>query len=56
VDANRNYDLTDDEAVEVPKRIKRDDGVIIKIKRTYEGPPARGPKKTTDPGIDGQKR
>jgi len=41
VDANRNYDLTDDEAVEVPKRIEREDGVIIKIKRTYEGPPAK---------------
>jgi peroxiredoxin len=41
VDANRNYDLTDDEAVEVPKRRESDDGVIIKIKRTYDGPPAK---------------
>jgi hypothetical protein len=41
VDANRNYDLTDDEAVEVPRRIEHNDGVIIKIKRTYKGPPAR---------------
>jgi peroxiredoxin len=41
VDANRNYDLTDDESVEVPKRVGRDDGVIIKIKRMYDGPPAK---------------
>ncbi len=41
VDANRNYDLTDDKAVEVPRRSEHNDGVIIKIKRTYEGPPAR---------------
>jgi peroxiredoxin len=41
VDANRNYDLNDDEGVMVPKRIERDDGVIIKIKKTYEGPPAK---------------
>lgn len=41
VDTNRNYDLTDDEAVEVPRRIEHNDGVIIEVKRTYEGPPAR---------------
>ncbi len=39
VDANMNRDLRDDAKVEVPRREKAKDGVIILVKRVYPGPP-----------------
>lgn len=39
VDANMNRDLTDDAKVEILHRDKMKEGVVIKIKRTYPGPP-----------------
>jgi thiol-disulfide isomerase/thioredoxin len=41
VDANGNRDLRDDARVEVAKRTKSGDGVIIPIRRTYPGTPPR---------------
>jgi peroxiredoxin len=39
VDANANRDLRDDAAVSVSRRTQPGDGTIVKIKRTYPGPP-----------------
>ena len=40
VDANANRDLRDDAAVRVGRAVKRGDGTIIRIKRTYPEPPS----------------